>query len=306
MSQAVLAAIYRVMLFSHEEVNRAEPYRTVAETGAYLHHPPAFEPRSYWYFEEAGEPVGFAQLGIVEGSATGEVEILVRPDARGRGYGTALLEAVCARAQASGCDMIIGSHATAAGAAFGARAKAVETRRDVRSLLRLPLREQAVSPVAGYGLRSWVGATPEALLSSYASAREAINDAPRAAEQDWSRWDAARVRDLEATLERRGREPRITAALDAHGCVKGFTELRVSLTRQAKASTEDTAVVAEHRRKGLARWIKLESLARLQHDRPDVQLVTTTNAEDNKAILMLNRSIGFAPVARYTTCTLDL
>jgi GNAT superfamily N-acetyltransferase len=306
MSRNVLSAIYGVMVSCHEEVTRAEPYRTLAEAEAYLRHPPAFEPRSYWYADEAGEPVGFAQLGVVEGSATGEVEILVHPDARRRGYGAALLEAVCARARTTGCEVIMGSHATAAGAAFAARAGAVNRRRDVRSLLRLPLRGQAVRPVEGYTVRSWTGATPERLLDSFARAREAINDAPRATEQEWSGWDPGRVRDLEATLQRRGRELRVTVALDAHGSVAGFTELRVSLAPDAKASTEDTAVVGEHRRRGLARWIKLESVARLQRDRPDVQLVLTTNAEDNEAMLTLNRSVGFVPIAHYTTCTLDL
>lgn len=294
------------MVSCHDEVTRAEPYRTLAEAEAYLRHPPASEPRSYWYFEEAGEPVGFAQLGVVEGSAAGEVEILVRPDARRRGYGAALLEAVCARGHARGCDVIMGSHATAAGAAFAARARAMNTRRDVRSLLRLPLQHLTVRPVEGYTVRSWIGATPEELLGSYARAREAINDAPGAVEQEWSPWDTARVRDLEATLQRRGREPRVTAALDARGSVTGFTELRVSHAPGAKASTEDTAVVREHRRRGLARWIKLESITRLQHDRPDVQLVVTTNAEDNQAMLMLNRSMGFVPIAHHTRCTLDL
>ena len=52
--------------------------------------------------------------------------------------------------------------------------------------------------------------------------------------------------------------------------------------------------------------MKLESLLRLQHDRPAVGLVTTTNAEENVAMLALNRSLGFEPVTAYTSCVLDV
>ena len=80
----------------------------------------------------------------------------------------------------------------------------------------------------------------------------------------------------------------------------------MSKTQGATAGTEDTAVLAGHRRKGLGRWVKVESLRRLEVDRPDVSLVTTTNAEDNTAMLTLNRALAFRPVAYSTTCVLDL
>ena len=107
-------------------------------------------------------------------------------------------------------------------------------------------------------------------------------------------------------MERRGRDIRVTVALDAKGEVAASTELRVSRTPGAIAGTEDTAVVAEHRRRGLARWVKVASLLQLQRDRPDVSLVTTTNAEENNAIRSLNHALGFSPVAVYTSCVLQM
>ena len=92
-----------------------------------------------------------------------------------------------------------------------------------------------------------MGAAPERLLDSFARAREAINDAPVASEEDIAVWDGERVRDLEAALERRDRDIRVTVAVDGHGEVVAFTELRVSRVPSRLANTEDTAVVAEHR-----------------------------------------------------------
>jgi GNAT superfamily N-acetyltransferase len=107
-------------------------------------------------------------------------------------------------------------------------------------------------------------------------------------------------------LERRNRDVRVTVAVDGRGEVVAFTELRVSRAVGATAGTEDTAVVASYRRRGLGRWVKLESLRRLQRDRPDVPLVATMNAEENRVMLELNRAVGFSPVAVYTSSVLQL
>src|SRR5919197_193401 len=134
-----------------------------------------------------------------------------------------------------------------------------------------------------------------------AATRRSINDAPRPSGEEDVVWDAALVRDLEAALERRDRDMRVTVAVDERGEVVAFTELRVSRALGATAGTEDTAVLASHRRRGLGRWVKLESLRRLERDRPDVPLVATMNAEENRAMLELDRAVGFSPVAVYTS-----
>jgi GNAT superfamily N-acetyltransferase len=301
LSDDVMRDVYEVMALCHAEVNAEAPYRTLADAEAFLRNVPAVETREYWIIESQGGCVGFAQLGVSEGS--GRIEILVRPDARHEGHGTALLETVLKQAKLRGARRLVGRYATEAGARFAAATGAVDEHREVHSVLRLPLgRHLTIRPVEGYTVRAWMGAAPVSLLDSYVRARPAVNDAPG----DDEVWSAARIRDLEATVERRNRDMRVTVALDGHEEVVGFTELRVSRTPSAVAGTEDTAVVAAHRRRGLARWIKLESLLGLQKDRPDVPLVTTANAEENDAMLALNRSLGFSPVAVYTNCALEL
>jgi GNAT superfamily N-acetyltransferase len=261
-SVSTLDGVYRVLVNCHSESNPEEPYRTRPELEAFLRHPPASDLRDHWLAEEAGRCVGFAQLLAARGATVARAEIQVEPGARDRGHGAALL---------------------------AARRGARDAQREVRSLLRPPLDAALVSrPVRGYRLRSWVGAAPGRLLASYADARGAINDAPTPSDEEPDVWDTARVRDLEAALERRDRE------------------VRVDRAPGAVARTEDTAVVAEHRRRGLGRWIKLESLRRLQEERPDVALVTTGNAEENDAMLELNRGLGFSRVAVYTNCVLEL
>jgi len=94
-------------------------------------------------------------------------------------------------------------------------------------------------------------------------------------------------------------------AVDPDGEVGAFTEVRVS-PGTALAFTEDTATVLEHRGQGLATAVKLESLRRLRADRPEVEVVTTMNAEDNRAMRRVNERVGFAVAATLTTATITL
>jgi mycothiol synthase len=300
-----LDGVYEVIRLCHEEENAVEPPRTRAEVESFMQHPPTSDIRGYWIAEDGGGVTGFAQLAGERESPVVRVQVLVHPDPRRRGHGTRLLERVIEAARGLGARELIGSHATEAGSRFAARSGAVDSQREIRSLLRLPA-EGSAAAVPGYELESWVGAAPERLLDSFARARQAINDAPVASDEDIAAWDGERVRDLEAALERRDRDIRVTVAVDGRGEVVAFTELRVSRVPSRIANTEDTAVVAEHRGRGLGRWVKFESLQQLHADRPEVELVTTDNAEQNEAMLKLNSSLGFAPVCIHTSCVLEL
>jgi GNAT superfamily N-acetyltransferase len=300
-----LDRVYDLMRLCHSEESPDEPMDwTRSEMEAFLRNPPASDLREYWVSEEGSTVVGYAQLAGGRDSPALRAAVLVHPESRRQGHGTGLLESLVEAAKRRGAREVIGVHATEAGSCFASHTGAVAGQREVRSLLRLPA-EGSAPPVEGYELESWVGPAPERLLDSFARAREAINDAPFPGE-DRAVWNAERVRDFEAALERRRRDARVTVALDARDDVVAFTELRISRTGSTVASTEDTAVVAEHRRRGLGRWVKLESLQRLHAERPDVEVVTTTNAEQNEAMLRLNRSLGFEPVSVQTTCVLGL
>ena len=113
------------------------------------------------------------------------------------------------------------------------------------------------------------------------------------------------VRKIEETAAKRGREVRVTVALDDRDEVGAFTDLRVT-PGFAAAATDDTAVVASARGLGLGRAIKVESLRRLRAERPEVETVSTMNAEHNAAMRHINTQVGFVPTLTLTTCVLTL
>jgi GNAT superfamily N-acetyltransferase len=305
-SYDVLERVHAIRRCCHVEANPVEPFMCVADLSAFLRYPPASEPRRYWLASGADEIVGFAQLAPIVGSPVADASILVLPEWRRRGAGAALLAAVTSEARANGCTTLTGSYATDAGQRFAASVGASPTRRDIRSVLLLAQAEVEAFAVPGYQLRSWNGRAPNDLVESFAEAREAINDAPAAAEDEWHAWDVEKVRDLERVIAQRGRQIRVTVAVDDAGTVVAYTELRVSTYRDAIATTEDTAVRAAHRRHGLALSVKSEALRRLRDERTDVTLVGATNAESNLAMLAINRRLGFKAVAAFTGCALPL
>jgi hypothetical protein len=155
-------------------------------------------------------------------------------------------------------------------------------------------------------LRSWIGRCPEELVESYAAARQAMDDAPMPGGAEAELSTVAEVRRSEEAGIRRGREVRVTVALDPGGAVSSFTDVRLPAAPSKIANTDDTGTIASARGRGLARAVKLESLRRLRDERPDVELVTTLNAEDNAAMRHINTEVGFVPSATLTTTVLTL
>lgn len=300
-SDADLLAIHEIEKACLPELIPGEPSRSAEEAVAYYRYPASSVTRQTWLCDGGG----VANLGI-HGPAAVFGEVLVAPASRRRGIGSALLDSLLARARELGLAQVHGHHLTPAGAAFAARAGAVDGQRDVRSLLRLAdarLPEPEV-PV-GWSLVTWTRRAPDELVESYARARAALDDAPTPDGMVFPVETAETLRDLEAALAKRGREGRVTVAVDPGGEVGAFTEVR--LTPGAPlAFTEDTATVAVHRGIGLATAVKRESLRRLRADHPEVEVLTTMNAEDNRAMRGVNERVGFTVAAILTTATLTL
>ncbi len=280
-----------------------EPFREPALSLAYYRHRPPGSVSPRFVAEEEGALAGSAAL-TVHGPSLVYAELLVLPGYRRRGIGSALLEAVREAARAAGVSSFFGHHWDEAGAAFAVHVGARDDQRDVRAVL--DLRAAGLSgPTlpAGWQLRSWVGAAPEELVESFARARDAMNDAPAPDGVEAPAMTVEEVRRIEETAALRGREVRVTVAVDERGEIGAFTDLRATPGSRA-AATDDTASVASCRGLGLARAVKVESLRRLRAERSEVETVSTMNAEHNAAMRHINTAIGFVPTSTLTTAVL--
>jgi mycothiol synthase len=293
------------LLALHDLEQRCAPpgwaFRSAAESLAYYRHWPRGI-RRRWRAGEAG-----AAALYVHGPNHTYAEIRVAPEYRRRGVGTELLAVVREAAREEGAPSFFSHHWDEAGAAFAARAGAVDDQRDVGSTLELKRAELPPPlPPPGYVLRSWIGPAPEDLVESFVLARRSMDDAPTPGGQQFENSTVESLREDEATAARRGREVRVTVALDADRTVVAFTDLRAAPPPSRVATTDDTATVPAVRRQGLSTAVKLESLRRLRDERPDVEVVTTMNAEHNVAMRAVNAKIGFVPRVTLTTTVISL
>jgi GNAT superfamily N-acetyltransferase len=276
------------------------PVPAVDDRIAFHRHRPESSPSRHWLADG-----GVAVLHLHGPRAT-FLELFVHPEHRRGGIGSALLATVVEAAPPLGVETLFAEHSTPAGASFAARHGFVDGQQVVRSLLDLravTLPEPA--PPDGFTLATWLGRVPEEHLAAYVRGRAAMDDAPDPEGMELPTTTVEQVRGWEEALARRGREMRVTAVLAADGEVTSFTELRLS-PGSTLCTTEDTGTVAAHRGKGLARAAKLESLRRLRDDHPEVEVVSTQNAEENAVMLELNESLGFRRAAVMTVAALEL
>lgn len=294
----VLVRFHELELVCHEELQSGDPWRTRDEGIAFHRHLPQDITIGHWLADG-----GHAVLWMHNPTAT-FCEVLVHPERRRQGLGTTLLERVVDRARELGVVTLRGEHMTPEGTAFCSHLGAVDEQRVVRSRLRLQTADLPEPRMPdGWHLVNWLGRVPDERLEAYARARVAMDDAPAPEGMDFPIWDAEKIRASEESLRLRGREMRLTVAMDDAGEIGSFTELRHS-AGSVLAFTDDTGTVAEHRGKGLARAVKAQSLRRLRDDHPEIEVVTTRNAEENDVMRYLNVSIGFRPTVVETTAAL--
>ncbi|WP_412539206.1 GNAT family N-acetyltransferase [Longispora sp. K20-0274] len=285
----------------------AEPVPTVRELRREYDVAPSVRPSNWAVRDASGEMVGFARLAVRDGKDTGYLHaLLVTPDHRRAGLGRRLLALAAERARAGGCRNLVGWTADPAGREFLAAVGARVAGGFRKSVARLPVTAPPRRVPAGYRLLTWTGPAPADRLDSYARAREAINDAPHDPDEAPDRYTPERIREMEATLARRGQHLRVTVALDGAGTVVGFTGLYVSPEPGSAVATGDAAVLPEHRGRGLIAAVKYESLRLLAADRPDVTEVTTGNDVGNAPMLAVNARLGFVETVTWTQALLDL
>ncbi|MGW5721499.1 GNAT family N-acetyltransferase [Amycolatopsis sp. NPDC003865] len=300
---ADIARCHDLLVACHHADRPGEPPLPLAElAGRWTRSLPGMGPAERLLGFRGGDLVALAQVYFLEAenSAIGLTHVVVHPAARRAGIGGAMLRAVLPllrerdRRVIEGWEVVAGTAGEPWAAAMGFR--------PVRTIVRQELvtaeadRSRWDVPVpAGYRLLRWTGAAPDAVLDSYAAARDAIHDAPLG-ESDlrWPQWSPARVRAAEAEARAQGLEQRIVAAVhERTGDVAAFTEVCVHPRRPDWGYQRDTAVVAAHRGRGLGRCVKAHMARWLLAERPAVARISTTTGAENEHMIRVNQEVGY-------------
>jgi GNAT superfamily N-acetyltransferase len=288
--------------------------------------------------------LGEARLPLLDNVYNAVVNVATRPAYRRRGFGTAMLRHLTARARAHGRTRLIGdvgepmplseptplteltplteaaaaSPAPPPGVLFATRVGARPVTSEVRRLLRIgdiddvhlsQLNEDAVSHTAEYSLIQWEGAAPAEILDDLVVLHSRMTiDAPLE-DLDWEpeQWTPQRYREREQRVVASGQVCLSTAARHgASGQIVALTDIGLTTGLPEIAYQWATIVLPSHRGHRLGMLVKLANLAYLRTSRPRVRTLNTWNAAINDHMVGINEAIGFRPVERWREWQLEL
>ncbi|GAA1596422.1 hypothetical protein GCM10009804_61160 [Kribbella hippodromi] len=274
------------------------------------------DPRTVrWAGDLDGTVVGAAEVRPAGEPKTAFARIYVLPEMRGHGVGRSLLTEVVRDQRAAGMEILATTvladtpgarFALDLGAAVGD--ELVINVLDFENLDRDSLERNVATGHDGYRLVHWSDQAPDLLVDSYALAKRAIADAPNNHLPPGAvvEWDRDLVRQSERERADRGVALWVTAAVVAGtSTVAAFTAVEVGRST-VDVGQEDTVVVREHRRHGLATWVKAAMALRLADELPNVRRLSSTTAVANTGMRAVNARTGFHELTRRLLITINI
>jgi GNAT superfamily N-acetyltransferase len=264
------------------------------------------ERRACWIAPDPHADRLLGQANVLLMDDIGVIDLVVHPDARNHGVGSALLLAVARRAAdegipSLGVEAIGDTPSVRFYESQGFRWAYAEMRNvlDLTTVDWLRLGGMAQGIGSGYRVEYHPGGPPEHLFAAYAAAKESVReDADTDGDLDLrpSSYDPERLRASLLTLNARGLKPYIVLAIhEPTGRVAGLTEVVVPRQRPGRADQYDTIVVPEHRGYGIGRAIKARMLFELRAAEPKLNEVQTWHALEKEPMLKVNADLGFQP-----------
>jgi mycothiol synthase len=309
-----LAAVWALEAALEREALPQEPVFPVEQALVGYRHKPPYQHRRWWLARQDGRVLAQAACAyndLPENRSHALVNVMVAPEARRAGLGTALFRLALDAAEAWDCTLLdLEARVGGPGEAFLRRLGAelaLVSRRSVcrfddldRSLLESWVR-RARERAAGYSVVRWDGPCPDHLLDAYAEVKHVMNTAPlEALEREEDRFTPQLCRATEGTRDAQGYDwSTVCVRHDGSGELVGYTDVIFPRYWPAMTHQEDTGVWPEHRNRGLGRWIKAVMALRILDERPAVRRMETWNAGSNQAMLDINVAMGFRPLENW-------
>jgi GNAT superfamily N-acetyltransferase len=271
-----------------------------------------------WLGVSGDAAVGCVKLTLpVHDNLTGaDLDVVVHPAQRGRGFGSRLVDGMLARVRELGRTVVTfeisrpldADSGLGPGATIATRLGAELALTELRQLLDLTAAEpaglaalvaEAAAHADGYTLVGWVDRAAPADLADLADlmGRMSVDSPHGDLDTEPEAWDVARYRAKEDSTAARGRRRYAVAArAEASERLVGYTEIGVNLAVPAVGYQWDTLVRSEHRGHRLGLLMKRANLQQLREHSPQTRYLNTWNGARNVPMLSVNEALGYRPV----------
>jgi GNAT superfamily N-acetyltransferase len=306
---------------AHDQVDDYWPTWETARAG-YLTPDPA---RHYVRLAaHAGdEVVGLAQLQLedLDNTHFAFLQLRVRPDRRGSGFGSALLAAVEDAARAERRTTLLGGVVVPLdqgpddphpsldfmrhrGYTVAGTEEVKVADLDATEHTWPGLAAEAAEKAGGYELVSWTDRAPDEHVAELARLYSRfLGEIPLGGvDLRPAAWTVERIRQFEDLKRSTRRRQVLVAAVAPDGSLAGYTNLYVVDGVPERGGIDSTLVLPEHRghRLGLALKVRLHQETRARH--PGVRRIATGNADVNQWMNAVNDRLGY----RLVETSLDL
>ncbi|HVD21545.1 MAG TPA: GNAT family N-acetyltransferase [Lapillicoccus sp.] len=311
---AQCAAVYAAVLASRTHERPWDDSDGYEQTVAEWRYDDPAERTEKWAVYEDGDVVGVTTLWMSQHDNTDKIwaELDVHPERRGRGAGTALVEALERRAREVGRHEILvelylpdGDSEAPSYERFAAAHDYLPESTDKVRILDLPVPDEVLGPLEAnarerwadaYRLETYTDGLPEELVPGYCRVSNLLNvDAPTGAVDFEAETLTPERYQGYLDLERRqGRRRLTTVAIEkATGEVVAYTDLVLPSGAPTKVWQWGTLVDREHRGHRLGMAVKVANLRELQRAHPERETVGTGNDATNSYMVGINVELGF-------------
>jgi GNAT superfamily N-acetyltransferase len=298
----------------HNAANRVddpEAYEWLPEAAAdELRYGWDLQPEEYFLYvpEGADEPVASLAVDLPKRDNLHLfwLQLVVHPDHRRQGHGTALMTEALRMADQSGRRTLwveaveddLGARKFAerfgfAYASHDARRRQRLADVDQASVARLFAESEAAA--ADYVVERLLPPVPDAILEQMVEVTAAINDAPMGTLTfEDEVFDLGRLQDIETARTRKGhRSYRVLARHRVTGEIGGHTQVVVNPRRPHLGLQADTAVSRAHRGHRLGLLLKIAMMRWLAEAEPQLEVLETWNNADNRFMISVNELLGY-------------
>ena len=247
------------------------------------------------------------------------LQLLVHPDHRRRGHGTAVMAEALRMVEQAGRHTVwvgtveddLGARKFAERFGFGYASHDARRRQwlaevDQDTVTRLHAEAEAAA--TDYAVERLLPTVSDETLQQMVEVTAAINDAPMGTLTfEDEVFDLGRLQDIETARSRKGhRSYRVVARHRATGEIGGHTQVVINPHRPRVGLQADTAVSRAHRGHRLGLLLKIDMMRWLAGTEPQLEVLETWNNADNRFMIAVNELLGYRLSNTFATYELTL